>query len=107
MSRFGYHPEVGQYKFVRYTAVMLMLIRIHLFQVDQEQLAVIHHLPYDLGPGKQSRIDSPVDALFATTAQQFEEWLRMQQRFPGAGYLIWCSAFIFIPAKPVFLRKLN
>lgn len=41
-----------------------MLGRIHLLQVDKEKLAIIHHVAYDLRPGEQRRVDSPMDPLF-------------------------------------------
>ena len=37
-----------------------MLGRIHLLQIDKEKLAIIHHVAYDLRPGEQRRIDSPM-----------------------------------------------
>ena len=67
VSGFCNHPEIGQDQFVRDTAIFRMLGRIHLLQIDKEKLAIIHHVAYDLRPGEQRRIDSPMYPPFPAT----------------------------------------
>ena len=58
-----------------------MFLRVHQFQIDQQQFAFAHYLTDNVRLCQERRIDSPVERQFAATVEQFHQIVGVHQGF--------------------------